>query len=146
MVEAECSLVSQGPSGQISDGYLLLSALSFWATPRYGKFKDSRGALRYDVWHNDHSEQLNEDVPLNNGADQVADESPILVVTINSRDIPNKAEKDRSIWKGKEPERWWLGLALRASRREEVAFERIGHVGGCMKALEDRKSREVKIV
>jgi hypothetical protein len=146
ILEAECTLVSQDPYGQVSDGHLILSAETFWATFRYEKWSDNRHDPKYVLHFGGHSEQLTEDVPLEAGHEPLPDESPILVAVIESQLIPNKAEQHKPIWKGKVPNRWWTGLALKCSSRRENAYERIGEVSGRTSRLPDRQTIEVVIV
>ncbi|KAJ9606340.1 hypothetical protein H2200_009301 [Cladophialophora chaetospira] len=144
--EAVCTLVSPDPYGQVSGGHLVLFAPCFWGRLKYEKWKDNQEEPRYVVWFEGGSVQLNEDVPLNEGCDQVADGTNVLIVVVSSREIPSKLDRAKPMWKGHVPSRRWTGLALRPSRTLDTAFERIGQVSERMDQMGPRTTMSIKIV
>lgn len=130
ILDVQCTLASQDPHGHVSDGYLLLSAPVFWAKFRYEKWRDDRKEPKYMLHFNGHSEKLDEDVPLENKEGSIPDESLVLIAVLESSMVPSKAARDKPIWKGKIPNRWWTGMALKHSSRRKDAYERIGRIGG----------------
>ncbi|KAJ9643715.1 hypothetical protein H2204_001860 [Knufia peltigerae] len=146
VIAAECILKSPDPYGQIVDGHLALSGLSFKTTLeyRYDDLRLNQIPPKYVLRPGDELFfDLDEDVPLDDphSPDHVPEGTPLLVlILVGNNDFVRSAGRQDS-----SRDDYFQGLALRRSVRCEGAYERVGRVNGQMNAVVEGTLREIEV-